>query len=125
MPRSQPMFRPRRSAHPASTSGTTLRYVNAHDPGIRRVPRGKSFAYFSPRARPVKDKRSIDRIAALAIPPAWKNVWICTDPRGHLQATGIDARGRKQYRYHAQWTAHQNLAKFDHLASFARVLPRV
>ena len=78
-----------------------LRYVSDLAPGIARSRRGKGFVYLDPDGRSIRDERVLRRIRALAIPPAWTDVWICADPRGHLQATGRDARGRKQYRYHA------------------------
>lgn len=102
-----------------------LSFADCRKPGFRRVPRGKGFVYHAPTGRPLRDKNHLARIHALVLPPAWRDVWICTDPDGHLQATGIDARGRKQYRYHPHWTVHRNLAKFDGLATFARALPAV
>ena len=102
-----------------------LHYINPSKPGFSRVRRGKSFVFLTAQGRPVKDKKQLERLRSLVIPPAWENVWICSNPNGHLQATGIDARGRKQYIYHAQWTAHRNLNKFAGLLDFARVLPRI
>src|SRR5690606_5902061 len=88
----------------------------------KRLRKGSGFAYrSSDGARP--DQATIARIRALAIPPAWSDVWICTDPCGHIQATGRDERGRKQYRYHADWTQQRNLTKFETLTDFAKVLP--
>ena len=81
------------------------------------------FRYYRPNGRPLKHPADVKRIRALAIPPAWKNVWICPDPRGHLQATGRDARGRKQYRYHPDWRASRDGNKFDRMEAFASVLP--
>jgi DNA topoisomerase-1 len=81
------------------------------------------FRYYRPDGRPLKRAADLKRIRALAIPPAWKDVWICPDPRAHLQATGRDARGRKQYRYHPEWRAHRDGDKFDRLEAFAAVLP--
>jgi DNA topoisomerase IB len=89
------------------------------------VRRGKGFSYQDPRGKPVRDPEEILRIKALAIPPAWQEVWICTDPLGHLQATGIDAAGRKQYLYHPRWREMQDRKKFDHMVLFARALPRL
>ena len=83
------------------------------------------FRYYRPDGRLVKSATDLKRIRALAIPPAWKQVWICPDPRGHLQATGRDARGRKQYRYHPDWRAHRDGDKFDRLQAFATVLPMI
>lgn len=92
-------------------------------PGIARVRRGRGFAYVDASGGRVGDPATIDRIRALAIPPAWREVWICADPRGHIQATGIDAAGRKQYRYHDDWRRRRDQAKFDAMVAFARALP--
>jgi len=92
-------------------------------PGIARVRRGRGFAYVDADGRRVTDEATVDRIRALAIPPAWREVWICADPRGHIQATGIDAAGRKQYRYHDDWRRRRDQAKFDAMVAFARALP--
>lgn len=94
-------------------------------PGIRRVRRGKGFAYRYRSGRPVKDPRTLARMRALAIPPAYQDVWICTDPHGHLQATGRDARGRKQYRYHPDWRRFRDAGKFADLIAFGRALPSI
>lgn len=83
------------------------------------------FEYFGPRGQRIKDQARLKRIAALAVPPAWKDVWICADPRGHLQATGRDARGRKQYRYHPAWRVCRDDTKFDRMQAFAAALPRI
>src|SRR5207237_5797259 len=103
-----------------------LRYV--HDetlPGIRRVGRKKRFRYVFASGATVRDSAQLQRIRALAIPPAWRHVWICPDPRGHLQATGRDARGRKQYRYHARWREVRDAVKYDRMLAFAQVLPKI
>ncbi|TMC54002.1 MAG: DNA topoisomerase IB [Chloroflexi bacterium] len=102
-----------------------LIYTNDDEPGMRRIRRGKGFEYFEPDGSRVTDKATLDRIRALVIPPAWEHVWISTRPRGHLQATGRDARGRKQHRYHARWREVRDANKFDRMAGFARVLPRI
>lgn len=102
-----------------------LRFTHDGAPGIRRVRRGRSFIYFRPDGEKVTDARHLRRIRALAIPPAYRDVWICSNPLGHLQATGRDARGRKQYRYHLNWRTHRDAAKFDHILEFGRRLPRV
>jgi DNA topoisomerase I len=91
--------------------------------GIRRVRRGKSFSYLSPRGRVITDEATLKRIRSLAIPPAWTDVWIACDPHAHLQATGRDARGRKQYRYHPRWRDVRHQSKYDRLVPFARALP--
>lgn len=102
-----------------------LRYVNLTDPGIRRVKSGTGFHYVGPSGRAVRSKATLDRIQALAIPPAWREVWISRDPRGHLQALGKDARGRKQYLYHPQWRQVRDEAKYERTIEFARQLPRI
>lgn len=102
-----------------------LFYSSDEQPGITRVRRGESFAYFDAKGRPVRDKDELARIRKLAIPPAYESVWICASPDGHLQATGRDARGRKQYRYHARWREERDSGKFDRLTAFAAVLPRL
>jgi DNA topoisomerase-1 len=89
------------------------------------VRRGRQFAYLRPDGRVLKDAAQLARIRSLAIPPAYENVWICSNPNGHLQATGRDARGRKQYRYHPSWREHRDAAKFDHVLKFGRLLPRI
>ncbi len=87
--------------------------------------RGRQFNYFHPGGRRVADPALLSRIRKLAIPPAYRDVWICSDPRGHLQATGRDARGRKQYRYHVDWRTHRDAAKFDRMLDFGRSLARI
>ncbi|UDY35227.1 DNA topoisomerase IB [Dermatobacter hominis] len=100
-----------------------LRYVTDDEPGIRRTRRGKGFSYTRAGGRSAVGKETRRRIDQLAIPPAWTDVWICADENGHLQATGRDARGRKQYRYHDRWRAVRDEAKFDHLREFGERLP--
>ena len=102
-----------------------LRWVEPDEEGLERVRRGRTFFYRDENRRTVRDEATIARIRRLAIPPAWTAVWICTDERGHIQATGRDARGRKQYRYHAQWQALRGQNKFDHLIEVAAALPRI
>ncbi len=99
------------------------RRVDCSGPGIARLRRGRGFAYVDAGGARIEDEATIDRIRALAIPPAWRDVWICTDPHGHIQATGIDAAGRKQYRYHDLWRRRRDQAKFDAMVAFARALP--
>jgi len=89
-----------------------LVYVLDSAPGIRRKRAGKGFVYLSIDGRRISDRKLIARIRSIAVPPAYTNVWICSEPRGHLQATGRDARGRKQYRYHDEWTIARNECKF-------------
>lgn len=102
-----------------------LHHSDDSEPGIGRRAIKNGFAYRDPDGRPIKDKAVIARINGLAVPPAYVDVWICPDPLGHIQATGRDARGRKQYRYHADWRAHRDGAKFAQMAEFGRVLPKI
>ena len=100
-----------------------LRRADCSGPGIKRKRRGRGFAYYDASGERVSDTELIARVKALAIPPAWQDVWICSDPNGHLQAVGTDAAGRKQYLYHELWRARQDQAKFDHMMDFAVTLP--
>jgi len=103
-----------------------LAYVSDLDPGIRRSKaRGHGFNYEGPDGRPVTDQKTLDRIKDLAIPPAWTDVWISPKAHGHIQAVGRDARGRKQYRYHARWRETREGHKYDRLIAFGRALPRL
>jgi DNA topoisomerase I len=102
-----------------------LVYVHDTAPGIARVRSGKGFRYVKADGSPVADPRTTARIRALVIPPAWEHVWICARANGHLQATGWDARGRKQYRYHDAWRAIRDAAKFERLLDFGAVLPEI
>ncbi len=102
-----------------------LTYVSDAEPGIRRLRRGKGFAYRQPDGALVTDDEVRLRIRSLGLPPAYEDVWICLKPDGHLQATGYDARGRKQYRYHAAWAALRSGDKFHQLVEFAHALPRI
>jgi DNA topoisomerase-1 len=101
-----------------------LRYVKDSQPGIRRKRKGKGWSY-SVEGRAVRDKVTLERIHALAIPPAWREVWICTAPEGHLQATGVDAKGRKQYLYHKRWASVRGQVKYHRLHGFGLHLPRL
>ena len=94
-------------------------------PGIRRTAAGDGFHYHDAQGRPVTDEKALDRIRALAIPPAWTDVWICPRASGHIQAIGRDVKGRKQYRYHPDWSAHAAETKFERLPDFARALPKL
>ncbi|MFT3829157.1 MAG: DNA topoisomerase IB [Opitutaceae bacterium] len=102
-----------------------LRYVSDLLPGITRVGPERRPRYLDPAGKPVRDPATLARIRRLAIPPAWTHVWICPRADGHIQATGRDARGRKQYRYHPDWTAVRDSSKFERMAAFARALPRI
>src|SRR5947209_12282097 len=107
---------------PAAEAG--LVYTSDEEPGIRRVRKGKQFQYISREGTRIRDQATLDRIRSLAIPPAWEQVWISTRPRGHLQATGRDARGRKQHRYPPRWREMRDGNKLDRLPGFARAIPR-
>jgi len=111
------------AAHMAFEAG--LVYVSDTEPGIRRVRAGRGFRYLTPRNQPLTSRKDLKRIAALAIPPAYNDVWISLQTRGHLQATGRDARGRKQYRYHAEWRQLRDSAKFDRMVAFGEGLARL
>jgi DNA topoisomerase I len=102
---------------------TRLRRADCSGPGIARRRAGRGFSYRDAQGRRVEDPDTLERIRELGIPPAWRDVWICPDPRGHLQATGTDAAGRKQYLYHAAWRARRDAEKFDDMVRFARALP--
>ena len=109
----------------ATADAAGLRYVSDRLPGIRRRRAGRGFSYRGTDGRPVRDPGTLTRIRRLAVPPAWTDVWICTLPNGHLQATGRDARGRKQYRYHADWRRVRDEAKYDRLLAFGMALPSI
>jgi DNA topoisomerase-1 len=102
-----------------------LRYASDARPGITREGQAGGFRYRDPGGRLIRDRATLERIRRIVIPPAWKDVWISPDPRAHLQATGRDARGRKQYRYHARWREVRDEAKYDRILDFARALPRI
>ena len=100
-----------------------LRRVDCSVPGIRRVRRGRGFSYQEEDGTTIADREVLERINELAIPPAWKDVWICPHPNGHIQATGIDDAGRKQYLYHPQWRENRDREKFAEMERFAKALP--
>ena len=102
-----------------------LRYVTGDGPGITRKRSGDGFAYVGVDGRPLKDEEHLQRIRSLVLPPAWENVWICPSPLGHLQAVGVDARGRKQYRYHPRYREVRNETKFRKMLEFSRALPKI
>jgi len=108
----------------AAARATGLRYVTSTQPGIVRRRIGRGFCYVAGR-RLVRDAATLRRVRGLVIPPAWTDVWICAHPDGHLQATGRDARGRKQYRYHPRWRAVRDETKFGRMIAFAEALPRI
>jgi len=109
----------------ASAKAAGLRYVSDLQPGIRRKRAGESFTYEDADGNPVDDEEILRRIKSLVIPPAWTDVWICPNPLGHLQATGRDARKRKQYRYHERWRQVRDAVKYDRMLAFAEVLPKI
>ncbi len=102
-----------------------LVYVSNSVPGISRRRAGKGFSYRAPDGKALLDASTLERIRSLAVPPAYQQVWICRNPRGHLQATGLDARGRKQYRYHPQWSVVRGDGKFERIVAFGKALPRL
>ena len=102
-----------------------LRYVSDAMPGVRRRRSGKGFSYLDPAGQLIKDSSTLVRIKALVIPPAWTDVWICPHPKGHIQVTARDAKGRKQYRYHAKWQAVRDEAKYERVMAFGEVLPAI
>jgi DNA topoisomerase-1 len=109
----------------ASAEAAGLRYVSDAGPGIRRKRAGKHFSYVGPDDRPIRDPAELKRIKSLGIPPAYTDVWICPDPRGHLQATGRDAKGRKQYRYHQRWREVRDETKYGRMIAFGSALPAI
>jgi len=102
-----------------------LVYVSDEEPGIRRRRAGKGFTYVGPDGKPVRDEKTLGRIRKLAIPPAYTDVWVCPLHNGHIQATGRDAKGRKQYRYHPRWREVRDSTKFEHIIDFAKALPAI
>ncbi len=102
-----------------------LRYVSDATPGIQRKRAGKHFSYLGRDGKPIHDEEQLKRIRSLGIPPAWTNVWICPNPRGHIQATGRDAKGRKQYRYHPKWREIRDETKYDRMMAFGKALPLI
>ena len=109
----------------ASAQAAGLRYVTDTHAGIIRKRAGKHFSYVGLDGKPIHDEEVIQRIRSLGIPPAWKNVWICPNPRGHIQATGRDAKGRKQYRYHPLWRKIRDENKYDRMVTFGKALPTI
>jgi DNA topoisomerase-1 len=114
------------TTHPVRAARSAgLRYVSDDSPGIRRVRSGQGFRYLGPNGRPVRRRDTLARIRGIVIPPAWTDVWICPYSNGHIQATGRDARGRKQYRYHPRWTEVRDGTKYDRMIAFGLALPRL
>jgi DNA topoisomerase-1 len=108
-----------------SNGNIRLRYVTGYEKGFTRAKKGKKFIYLDAEGREIRQQEIISHIEALVLPPAWTGVWICPYPNGHLQATGIDARGRKQYRYHTRWSKQRNEKKFDRIYDFGKKLPQL
>jgi DNA topoisomerase-1 len=109
--------------HAARQAG--LRYTSDEQPGIYRKSAGKEFVYVDECGKRIRDRTTLERIRSLVLPPAWSEVWICRHADGHLQATGRDDKGRKQYRYHDRWTQSQEESKYERLVAFAKVLPKI
>jgi DNA topoisomerase-1 len=109
----------------ASARSAGLVYTSDDRPGIRRIGKGKRARYVTSGNKPVRDAETLARIRSLVIPPAWTDVWICANPRGHLQATGRDARGRKQYRYHPKWRQVRDETKYGRMIAFGQALPAI
>src|SRR5579883_3234001 len=108
-----------------SAKNARLRYVSDDTPGIARKRSGDEFAYVSASGEPIDDEATLARIRSLAIPPAWEKVWICPVADGHIQATGRDAKGRKQYRYHPRFRAIRDETKYSRMIAFAEALPKI
>ena len=115
----------KRGAPPARATAPRprLRRSDCSGPGVKRLRRGRGFVYLDERGKRIKSTEELDRIRELAIPPAWEDVWVCPDPRGHLQATGVDAAGRRQYLYHPGWREHRDRVKLERMIAFADLLP--
>lgn len=119
---------PRQAPKPDALSAAKsagLRYVNDDEPGITRTRAGRAFRYLGPNGSTIRDSATLARIKRLAVPPAWTDVWICPDAQGHIQATGRDSRGRKQYRYHGDWRTMRDETKYERMIAFGRALPRI
>ena len=124
MKKSPPVLQPDKDPE-LSARNAGLRYVSDRTPGIRRVGKGKNFRYLDPAGRTIRNEVQLKRIRSLVIPPAWTDVWISTDPQGHLQAIGRDTRGRKQYRYHPRWRKTRDHTKYERMTLFGQILPKI
>jgi len=126
-PARRPVDKPSAAASTSSAAEVPpgLVYVSDDRPGIRRIRKGDGFSYRGPDGKTIRNAAELQRIRKLAIPPAYEDVWICPNPRGHLQATGRDARGRKQYRYHPDWRLARDADKFERMLEFGAALPRI
>src|SRR5438270_13626018 len=132
MPARAQNVRQQNAVEPASPNGSIeaaqeagLRYVSDDRPGYTRTRTGDDFEYLDTEGKKITDEQRLLRIKRLAIPPAWSDVWICPSPNGHIQATGRDARRRKQYRYHERWREIRDENKFDRLINFGKALPKI
>ena len=119
------MTSPRIDEHRRAATRAGLSYVTDGLAGITRRRAGRGWVFFAPDGARIGDPAQRKRINSLVIPPAWTDVWICPDPNGHIQATARDARGRKQYRYHAEWRQVRDATKFERMAAFGAALPRI
>ena len=108
---------------PAEIKAAGLRYVTDKQPGIRREPDGDGFRYVAPDGHVIEDEKTLARIKSLGIPPAYTDVWVCRSENGYLQATGHDAKGRKQYRYHPRWRETRDETKYERMMAFGRLCP--
>ena len=125
MPREKPDTNAADAEAIAAADAANLHYVSDDGPGIRRKRTKTGFSYVAADGRPLRDGKALQRIRSLAIPPAYEDVWICPDPEGHIQATGRDARGRKQYRYHPRWREVRDANKYEEMIEFGRLLPQL
>jgi DNA topoisomerase-1 len=125
IPLSADVLDPRPDDPVESAKSAGLIYVSDASPGITRKRKGKGFVYLDPHGKIIRDTDTLLRIRSLVIPPAWEDVWICPSPRGHIQAVGRDARGRKQYRYHDRFRAVRDEAKYGRMLAFVRALPKI
>jgi DNA topoisomerase-1 len=123
--RSNPPTQPPPTDPVLAAKAAGLRHANDARPGIARKRAGKAFRYLDAEGRQIRDEETLKRIKSLAIPPAWTDVWICPDPLGHIQATGRDEKGRKQYRYHPRWRTVRDQSKYGRMEAFGRTLPRI
>ena len=122
---SSPVSTPRSAGMPDTARAAGLRYVTDSAPGIKRRRSGRGFRYVGPDGKTIRDDAVLERIRSIVIPPAWTAVWICPREDGHIQATGRDARGRKQYRYHARYRTYRDETKFGRMGDFSDVLPDI
>ena len=120
-----PTSRKRTSTPDASAKSAGLRYVTDASPGMRRKRSGKGFSYRAPDGTTIRDRAVLRRIKAIVIPPAWTDVWICPSPTGHIQASGRDAKGRKQHRYHPRWREVRDEDKYERMIAFGEALPKL